>query len=293
MKKLFIIGLLGLICLTDNIWGQSALLSADTIVMGDTTVLTVSGVGNGRWNVESSEYIEVLKEETNQGERHFMLTSYDPGVRYIKLGPSDSLQLVVLGIDIDPRSDEPKGLAMVPDTQSPDEDVVDIDEDQQKDESHCLALLWILAAAVVAGAILWFWWQKRKGVSPTNNERAIARDDRTAEERALQRLEKLKSNQLWQSGRIKEYYTELTDTLRVFIEETTSIRATEMTSEECLEALSQSRNNTITQLRNIFRTADLVKFAKDEPSEEAHENTMNKAVAFVKQMSRKEAENDA
>ena len=269
-------------------------LSADTIVMGDTTVLTVSGVGNGRWNVESSEYIEVLKEETNQGERRFMLTSYDPGVRYIKLGPSDSLQLVVLGVALDPRSDEPKGLATVPDTQSPDEDVVDIDEARKDDESHWHTLLWILAAVVAAGVIAWLWWRKRKGAEPkTKEEKITVRDDRTAEERALQRLEKLKSEQLWQSGKIKEYYTELTDTLRVFIEETTNIHATEMTSEECLEALSQSRNNTITQLRNIFRTADLVKFAKGEPSEEAHENTMDKAVDFVKQMSRKEAEDDA
>lgn len=296
MKKIFIIVLLGL---AGTVWGQSARLSADTIVMGDTTVLTVKGDAS----VEHSEYIEVLKEETDyaQGGRRFLLTSYDPGVRYIKLGPNDSLRLVVLGVDIDPRSDEPKGLATVPATQSSEEDIEML---LDAHSSRCNALPWILAAAaVVAALVAWLWWRKAKSNKniDTDHTSVEQKDERTAEERALARLESLKRARLWQQGKVKEHYTELTETLRVFIEETTGIRATEMTSGECLNALMHDclsadaanthaiKQSSIQALKDIFMTADLVKFAKGVPPAEEHERTMDKATEYVKQMSRKEA----
>ena len=107
-------------------------------------------------------------------------------------------------------------------------------------------------------------------------------DTRTPEERALQALEELRNSHLWQNGKVKEYHTELTDIVRRFIEEATGIRATEMTSDETVEAVGGLWPVGGGQLKSIFTTADLVKFAKSEPLPHEHEASMTLSVQFVK-----------
>ena len=90
---------------------------------------------------------------------------------------------------------------------------------------------------------------------------------------------------MWQSGRVKEYHTELTDTVRTFIEEATGIRATDMTSDETIEEMESKKwtvDNSL--LRDIFTTADLVKFAKSEPLPHEHDRSMSEATEFVKSL---------
>lgn len=278
MNKIGKIGflvLISLLGLMSKVHAQ-ATLSADTIVMGDTTVLTVKGVENKAWEYDKSEFIEVLKEEPGAGlgDWSVYLTSYDPGVHFVKWSEQDSLPLVVLGVNIDPRSDVPKEIV---DTAI--EDIVDIEPDKENLASgNNTPWIWIAAGVVVAALLIWLLLRRKK----TNEEETPAKiDTRTPEQRALQRLEELRMSQLWKSGKIKEYYTELTDILRVFIEESTGIHATEMTSEECILALTQSHN--ITLLKDIFTTADLVKFAKSEPLPHEHQRIYNNAVEFVKE----------
>lgn len=289
MGRMGIMGLICLIGLIGNVQAQ-ATLSADTIVLGDTTVLTLKGVDHADLGIDSNEFLEVLKEEngSEKGEWKIYLTSYDPGIHYVKLSDNDSLQLVVLGVDVDPRSDEPKEAV-----DADIEDIVDI-EPEVAPPAPQNRIPWLLIALGVAVAALLTWWliQRRK---KTVEKAPTARDTRTPEERALQRIEELRKRQLWQSGRVKEYYTELTDTLRVFIEEATGIHAIEMTSDDCLNALmrecmSADATNTlaikqsdIQALKDIFTTADLVKFAKSEPLPHEHQRVFDQSVAFVKE----------
>ena len=271
MRKIVIIGLIGLMNLLGEVHGQhAASLSRDTIVLGDTTVLTVEGMDSSLWSMVSNQYIEVLKEELSNGTGKYWLTSYDPGARYVKWSESDSLRLVVLGVDIDPNSDEPKESADI-------EDIVEIEEE----EGSLWNILLPLAVVLLIGGLLLWWWKRgsKKNVE-TIEQPAVAL---TAEERTLARLEALKKENLWQVGKVKEYYTGITDILREYIEETTGIHATEMTSEECINSLASKGTNTdaITFLNDIFATADLVKFAKGEPSKEEHDKTYETAVAFV------------
>lgn len=103
--------------------------------------------------------------------------------------------------------------------------------------------------------------------------------------RALQSLEELRQRQLWQQGKVKEYHTELTDTLRNYLEEAYHILSTEMTSDQTLEAFRQSAafsDETASSLRQILQTADMVKFAKSEPMPYQHDLSLTQAVNFVK-----------
>ena len=94
-------------------------------------------------------------------------------------------------------------------------------------------------------------------------------------ERALQALQALESKQLDKQEAYKDYYSEMTDIVRNYLEDETNIDALESTSEELLTKLELLRdtgnleltNATIDQLNEVLSTADLVKFARALPEE--------------------------
>lgn len=96
---------------------------------------------------------------------------------------------------------------------------------------------------------------------------------------AIEALNHLKDEAIWKKGRFKEYYTGLTDILRNYLEKRFGVMAQEMTSDEILEALkSHTNDGLMNRLRDLFFTADLVKFAKTIP--EPNENEVNLEIAY-------------
>ena len=103
---------------------------------------------------------------------------------------------------------------------------------------------------------------------------------------ALQRLDKIREEKLWQKGRFKEYHTELTDTVRLYIERMFNINSMEMTSGEILshtEFLKVDKSGAYGALRQILTLADLVKFAKWNPAPNDNEMSLMNAYLFVNQ----------
>ncbi len=101
---------------------------------------------------------------------------------------------------------------------------------------------------------------------------------------ALRDLEKLKTNKLWQKERIKDYYTELTDILRMYLWNRYAVRTLERTSEEILDSLKVmdfKDDDAFNILKEIFYTADLVKFAKFKPIADEHEKCLKGSFDFV------------
>ncbi len=80
---------------------------------------------------------------------------------------------------------------------------------------------------------------------------------------AMSEIERIKEEKTWASDDSKEYYTQLTDTLRTYIQDRYGFRAMDMTSGEIIERLTAENNEeALDELRKLFQTADLVKFAK-------------------------------
>ena len=103
-------------------------------------------------------------------------------------------------------------------------------------------------------------------------------------QRAMKEIEQIKADKMVTAENSKEYYTKLTDTLRKYIEERYGFRAMEMTSSEIIERLTSTQDQkALDELRHLFTTADLVKFAKY--STLINENDMNlvNAIEFINQ----------
>ena len=101
---------------------------------------------------------------------------------------------------------------------------------------------------------------------------------------ALMEMERIKQAKGSQSDDVKQYYTELTDALRVYMEERFGFNAMEMTSDEIIAQLNEQPDKEwINELRTLFNMSDLVKFAKYQPL--INENHMNliTAIDFVNQ----------
>jgi hypothetical protein len=103
-----------------------------------------------------------------------------------------------------------------------------------------------------------------------------------AHEVALCEMARIKEEKSWQRDDVKQYYTELTDVLRVYMEERFGFNAMEMTSDEIITHLNEQPDKEwIDELRTLFTMSDLVKFAKYKPL--INENDMNlvNAIDFI------------
>ena len=99
---------------------------------------------------------------------------------------------------------------------------------------------------------------------------------------AMQEIERIKQEKVWQKGQPKEYYTELTDALRTYIKERFHFNALEMTSGEIIEKLLETNDKqAIADLRELFQTADLVKFAKHNPLMNENDANLLNAIDFI------------
>lgn len=108
---------------------------------------------------------------------------------------------------------------------------------------------------------------------------------------AMQKIEQIKEEKIWQSEDSKEYYTQLTDTLRNYIRERYGFNAMEMTSYEIIQRLQEVNDEeAIAELRELFQTADLVKFAKYSTLINENDRNLVNAIEYINQTKLEEPE---
>ena len=128
---------------------------------------------------------------------------------------------------------------------------------------------WLLVLLIIAGlGALAYWYVKKH-----KEKKEEAEIYKTPIEKATNLLNTLEKKELWQRGEIKEYYSELTDIVRIYIEEAIEVPAMESTTSELIQALKiaslkkkmELSKETIDNLFTVLKQADLVKFAKSKP----------------------------
>ena len=110
-------------------------------------------------------------------------------------------------------------------------------------------------------------------------------------EQAMKELKDIREQKLWQQGRNKEYYTEITDTLRRYITARYGKSVLEKTSFEILEILRDEEpgnKGVYDTLKQILSLSDFVKFAKLHPLPDENEISMFNANLFVERTKREE-----
>ncbi len=103
-------------------------------------------------------------------------------------------------------------------------------------------------------------------------------------QKAMKEIDQIKADKMVSSENQKEYYTKLTDTLRKYIEERYGFSAMEMTSTEIIERLmADDDQQGLSELRQLFMTADLVKFAKYSTMINENDANLVNAIDFINQ----------
>ena len=100
---------------------------------------------------------------------------------------------------------------------------------------------------------------------------------------ALRKLEKYRSDKYWAKDKQKVFYSGITDALREYIDSRYGIDAPEMTTAEIFDSLGHTDvpADLFVDMRRLFETADMVKFAKAFATDEENAAAVPLAVRFV------------
>ena len=146
-------------------------------------------------------------------------------------------------------------------------------------------LIVLITLGVAALAVIGFFvYRYVKRHAAPSAEVAEPQDLRPAHEIALERLDVIKAEKLWQQNRTKEYHTQLTDVVRDYIARRFSICAVEQTSAEILAGIQpelSGQKTVYADLKTLLTTSDLVKFAKYKPLVSEDEKSLALAYQFV------------
>lgn len=299
MKKLIYIGLLLLPCLlsgqVDLKWNAS--LDTNTMLIGQQTRLnlearfdaaskfsfpTLTDTLHEKVEILNHTLIDTTFDKVNIAEKivrqQFTVTSFDSGYYVIKPLPlvvnedtvyTEPLLLSIGGLPVD-TADGFK------DIKEPEEVPFEV-MSWSATYWHWIVIPLVLLAVIIF--VAYRLGKKRREAPPVERKPKEPLIDRT-----LRALQETKKKQLWQNDKTKQYYSEITDTLKAYIEERYSVGAMEATSDELMTSL-RSFPLTDTDRQNllqILRLADLAKFAKEKPIQSENEMCMNYAISFVK-----------
>jgi hypothetical protein len=284
-----------------NGWSQKATISLDSasIQIGERTNLRINVTLPKTASVYWPPFADTLSEKveiatkskvdsvaTSRNEyvnyrQTLEITSFDTGYHFI---PSQTLWFTYNG-DTARHSLSTEGLYLhvsmpVVDTTKA---IRDIRGPMQAPVTFAELVPLLISIALLALIILGIWyylWRKKqnKPLFPV-----VTRPVGPPWQVALEDLENLEKKKLWQQGKIKDYYTELTDILRSYLKFQHSIDALEMTSYEILQAFDQSGLPPTHRgiLNNILQRADFAKFAKATPSRQENEISLQEAIQFI------------
>ena len=141
-------------------------------------------------------------------------------------------------------------------------------------------LPWIGGGLLLAGlvAVLVWWLSKRR------KEKEAEKIKEPAHITALRNLDKYRGEKFWAPEKQKGFYSGVTDTLKTYMAARFGVDAPEMTTAEVFDALKNEKDITPEVYENtkeLFETADFVKFAKHAAPDDYNAKVVPTAVRFV------------
>ena len=251
-------------------------LKVITPVFKDTITKGIEIIGSSIDTIVSKDgYITV--------RHNYLITSFDSALYYIPEFPfvangdtiySYSLSLKVLTVPIDTTSQEIAIADIKP--------IVDAPIDWRSVIVKILIGVFTIAILLIIYILVRRYIKQKKLQAQTIEK--YPEVVKTCDEIALEKLEIIRREKIWQAGKLKEYYTDVTDVLREYIEARFGVVTFERTSSEIVDSLSfiqKTYPNALNLLSRIFDTSDMVKFAKLVPDFNMHTDTLKNVVEFV------------
>ena len=268
------------------------------IFVGEQVHVTLSATAKEQSKVEFPQFkpteyitpgIEVLGAEELESKEQdngfvtrqmvYTMTSFDDTLYYIppmkvkidgKPYESKSLALKVLTIEVDTTNVDqffgPKDV-----------------QDNPFQWSDWSLSFWLSVLMLVLLAVIYYLYLRLRDNKPIITHISIVKR-LLPHQKALQQIEQIKADKMVSSENSKEYYTKLTDTLRKYIEERYGFSAMEMTSSEIIDHLMATQDESaLSELRHLFLTADLVKFAKYSTLINENDANLVNAIDFINQ----------
>lgn len=222
----------------------------------------------GKLEVLESHIVDTIKSEKDHSKieliKKYSLTQFDTGHYVIppftvlidnKPFLTDSLQIQVTGVAVDTLK----------------QNLYDIKDftatSDSTDFSVLQKILLIMLFLILIGLVVAFLMVRKKKIKKQQEKKY------TPIEKATIGLKELDKKELVEEGAIKEYYSELTDIVKTYLEEAVKFPALENTTEELILNLKDKAvecklvlsDKVVADLQKVLEEADLVKFAKSKP----------------------------
>lgn len=276
----------------------SAVLDSTTIFIGDQTDLHLQATMDATEQVSLPVYGETLMPEIEivdrtiadtaqlsdgriQVNQYLTITSFKDSLFYIAPQPfvcgGDTLWSEPLSLNVVQPFEVDTALA-----------ITDIKDIQDAPIWWWGIIRWILLGLLLIGLGIGIYYLvryiRKHKTGATEEEEQVPL--RPAEEVALEKLDEIKAEKIWQDGKVKEYHTELTDVIREYISRRYEVSSTEKTSDETLRELKplmKEQKDLFDRLRKMLSLADLVKFAKWTTTPDENESALLTAYDFVRE----------
>ncbi len=144
---------------------------------------------------------------------------------------------------------------------------------------------WMILVGVGLAVLIFFVWRYIKNrPSKGDAEEELEEEIIPAHITALERLQVLLQDESWKNEEKKTYYSNLTDTVRTYLEQRFAIHAMEQTTREIITNLkfADISEDDKLYLRRILSKADMVKFAKSTATDENAFEALERSIEFVK-----------
>ena len=283
------------LCASAQVFVESEIDSIE-ILIGEQTDVTLSVTAKNGAEVKMPEFqpsqyltpgVEVLGHSAADTShldnglvkitKRYTLTSFDEKLYYLpplqvevdgKYYKAKSLALKVLTVPVD---------TLHPEKFYPPKSVQDNPFSWDEWEPS----FWMSVIFVLICVLTYYLWTRLKENKPVIAQvRIIKRVP--PHQKALKEIEHIKENKMSVSEDQKTYYTLLTDVLRKYIKARFGFNAMEMTSSEIISRLRQENDEKmIDELKELFMTADLVKFAKYSTLINENDANLVNAIDFI------------
>jgi hypothetical protein len=274
MKKLII-----LLLLSNFAFSQTALLDTNSILIGEQTNFTITNeVSNisiwptyEEFLVEGVEIIQTSELDTTENiiSQTFTITAWDSGSYYIP-----TIEFA--------KNSKTEGLLLNVNTIILEEGAELKDIKQPIEEPIGWSDIWPWILGIVLLALIIYLLKKYVFNAKPQIKKVIPKVIIPSDVTALKELTRLNKQQLWQSGKIKEYQSELSEIIRRYTENRFNFIALELVTDEILKELKSRLNiEQLANIRTLLQRADLAKFAKSKPNDSENKESMTLAKQFV------------